>query len=305
MNRKGLIWLMWMALPLTAVRYWLAWDRLPQQMATHFDITWQPNGWMPREVSLRFALGITAFLLVVFTGTLLAIEKRRTSGTFSWALLGFFYLVLGIAYFANASVLQYNLNGRPIVLWLMMALVPLGIVALLAVYLGTQRGKALPPAACIARETHASPLLAIVLLAPLVFELWIFSVVPLAAVRAAGALMCVLFVVLATFAASGFRYRFGPAGVEISTLGFRLRSIPLLQIETYAIERWSLLRGYGIRGVGSSRAYVWCNQVVHIRTTQGDVFLGHSDPERIVRDLDAIKQAPKPNVRPPSPLGRQ
>ena len=100
--------------------------------------------------------------------------------------------------------------------------------------------------------------------------------------------MCALFLTLAAFAWSGFEYRFGPAGVEVSTLGFRLRSIPLAQIEGYAVEPWNLLRGYGIRGVGNTRAYVWCNQVVHIKTTGGDVFLGHTDPQRIVRDLDSI-----------------
>jgi hypothetical protein len=28
--------------------------------------------------------------------------------------------------------------------------------------------------------------------------------------------------------------------------------------------------------------------VVHIRTSNGEIFLGHSDPERIVRDLDMV-----------------
>ena len=101
--------------------------------------------------------------------------------------------------------------------------------------------------------------------------------------------MCVLFLVLAAFAWNGFQYNFGPGGLEIRTLGFRLRSIPLAQIQSYGVERWSLLRGYGIRGVGGSRAYVWGNKVVHIRTPQGEVFLGHGDPEQIVRDLDMIR----------------
>jgi hypothetical protein len=291
MNRRAFqafTCLMWLALPLTALRYWLAWDRLPLRMATHFDINWKPNGWMTREVSLRFALGITAFLLVVFTGVMSAIQKRKVSGTFSWVLLGFFYLILGIAYFANSSVLEYNLNGQRIVLGPVMALVPLAIIALIAVYVGAERGERLPAHDWIATETHASPLLAVVFLAPLVFEMWIFAAVPLGVVRAAGALMCLVFFVLAAFAWSGFQYHFGPLGVEISTLGFRLRSIPLGHIESYAVEPWTLLRGYGIRGVGDTRAYVWCNQVVHIKTTHGDVFLGHDNPERIVRDLDSI-----------------
>ena len=69
---------------------------------------------------------------------------------------------------------------------------------------------------------------------------------------------------------------------------FRLRSIPKQAIVRYSIEPWALMRGYGIRGVGSTRAYVWGNKVVHITTTNGEVFLGHSDPERIIRDLDRV-----------------
>ncbi len=71
-------------------------------------------------------------------------------------------------------------------------------------------------------------------------------------------------------------------------LGFSLRTIPKDQIVSYSIEPWSLLRGYGIRGIGRTRAYVWCNRVVHIRTQGGEIYLGHNDPERIVRDLDLV-----------------
>jgi len=86
----------------------------------------------------------------------------------------------------------------------------------------------------------------------------------------------------------GFQYRFLPQGVEIRLLGFRLRSIPKQSIVSYSIEPWAFIRGYGIRGLGSTRAYVWCNKVVHIRTSNGEIFLGHGDPERIVRDLDLV-----------------
>src|SRR6266446_4221048 len=87
---------------------------------------------------------------------------------------------------------------------------------------------------------------------------------------------------------SGFQYRFLRHGVEIRMLGFRLRSIPRQSIVSYSIEPWALARGYGIRGIGSSRAYVWCNKVVHIKTSNGEIFLGHNDPQRIVRDLDMV-----------------
>jgi hypothetical protein len=87
---------------------------------------------------------------------------------------------------------------------------------------------------------------------------------------------------------SGFQYRFLRHGVEIRMLGFHLRSIPKQSIVSYSIEPWAFIRGYGIRGIGSRRAYVWSNKVVHIKTSNGDVFLGHNDPERIVRDLDRV-----------------
>ena len=87
---------------------------------------------------------------------------------------------------------------------------------------------------------------------------------------------------------SGFQYRFVRGGVEIRMLGFRLRSIPKQSIVSYSIEPWALIRGYGIRGFGSTRAYVWCNQVVLIRTSNGNIYLGHSEPQRIVRDLDRV-----------------
>jgi hypothetical protein len=88
---------------------------------------------------------------------------------------------------------------------------------------------------------------------------------------------------------SGFQYRFHQDGIEIRMLGFRLRSIPRSEIVGYAIEPWSFIRGYGIRGIGRTRAYVWCNQVVHIKLSDGnEVYLGHKDPERIVCDLDKM-----------------
>jgi hypothetical protein len=87
---------------------------------------------------------------------------------------------------------------------------------------------------------------------------------------------------------SGFQYRFLRDGVEVRTLGFRLKSIPKESIVNYEIKPWPFICGRGIRGIGSRRAYVWSNQVVHIKTTAGDVFLGHKQPAQIVRDLDLV-----------------
>jgi hypothetical protein len=292
MNRKWwntMIGLLWLVLPAVALRYWLVWDRLPTYMATHFDAAGRPNGWMSRQVSLEFALGITAFLLVIFTLVLYFAHRQHTADRFSWALLGFFYLVVGFLYSVNSGIVEHNLTGRPVLVTPVLILLPVAILALMAIYLRTKRGEPLPASAPIAEEIHASRWWALVFLVPLVLEFWMFVTVPLAGARLAATLLSLLFAACAAFAWSGFQYRFTQAGLEIYTLGFRLRSIPRAQIHDYTVEGWSPLRGYGIRGVGGCRAYVWSNRVVHIKTNDGDVFLGHSEPERIVHDLDAIK----------------
>ncbi len=292
MNRKLWPWLIalpWIALPAIAVRYWLVWDQLPVQLATHFDINGQPNGWMSREVSLGFALGTTAFLLLIFTLVLFVAHRKQVADVFSWALLGFFYVVIGIIYFINSSVLEHNLTGRPVTVTPALLLIPVAILVLMAIYLGTKRGESLPGPP-IAEEVHASRLWTLVFVLPMVLELGIIAVVRLPGVRLAAALLCLLFVGCAALTWSGFQYRFSPAGVEIRTLGFRLHSIPVEQIQRYEPGNWSLWRGYGIRGIGNRRAYVWGNKGVRIKTTEGEIFLGHSEPERVLRDLDAIKQ---------------
>lgn len=299
MNRRAfqiLTWLMWLALPLLALRYWQVWDQLPVRMATHFDINGHANGWMTREVSLWFVLGITTFLLTLFTAILLIIHWQKISDTASWALLAFSYFVVAFVFYGNELVVRHNLNGAPVELGPSLLLIPLAIFALLAVFLGAQRGRPLATDNWVAEETHSSPGFAMLFVLPLFLEFWMLSVVPVQVVRLALALMCILFSVVAVAAWSGFRYYFGPAGVEIRTIGYRLRSIPVGEINSYKIEGWNLLRGYGIRGVGRSRAYVWGNKVVHIKTPQGEVFLGHSEPERIMRDLDMITQSREQEV---------
>jgi len=38
----------------------------------------------------------------------------------------------------------------------------------------------------------------------------------------------------------------------------------------------------------SATAYVWGKRGVRIKTSEGEVFLGHSQPEKLVRDLDLM-----------------
>jgi hypothetical protein len=140
----------------------------------------------------------------------------------------------------------------------------------------------------LVEETHSARAWILLILPALIVPLIAASMIPVPAVRLALALVGLIGFATIAAACSGFQYRFLKHGVEIRVLGFRLRSIPREQIKSYEAESWSALRGYGIRGVGNTRAYVWGNKVVHIKTSNGDMFLGHSDPARIVRDLDKV-----------------
>jgi hypothetical protein len=140
----------------------------------------------------------------------------------------------------------------------------------------------------LAEETHSGRAWSLIIFLALIGPLIGVALVPSTAGRWAVALVGVIAIGTFAMSWSGFQYRFLRHGVEIRMLGFRLRSIPKQSIVSYSIEPWAFIRGYGIRGIGSSRAYVWCNQVVHIKTSNGEIFLGHSDPHRIVRDLDMV-----------------
>lgn len=285
---RKLIWLMWLALPATALRFWSAWGQLPVRMATHFNASGQPNGWMPKETALVFALGITAVMLIVFTAILWIMQKQEVTGAASWAMLAFSYLIIAFVYSANDKVVSYNLTGQRVDLDLWMALLPPAIIVFLAIYLQSKRGQALPASVPLAEETHSSRRWGAVLMLAGSGILVGGMQAPAAALKIGIALISALLLVSGLAAWSGFRYSFSPSGLEISTLGYRLRSIPKEQIKSYAIAPWNIARGYGIRGVGNSRAYVWGNRGVQIETTQGQVFIGHNHPERIVRDLEMI-----------------
>jgi hypothetical protein len=290
MNRKwwnAFIVGMWLGLPAVALRYWLVWDRLPRYIATHFDAANHPNGWMTPQGSLRFIELLMFFMLAVFTIIITRIRKPDVAG---WAVLGLFYVILGTLYLINDSVLDYNLHQRPINLSLGIVLLFAAIFTVATIILGTKRGTTLPTGTLLAEETHAGRAWTLVFMIPLGIELGVMAFVSNNGIRLAMALGAAILLVATAAAWSGFRYVFTNSGMEVRTLGFRLRSIPASQIREYAVAPWNPLGGYGIRGIGERRAYVWGNKGVRIKTTEGEVFLGHCEPQRIVHDLDVMKQ---------------
>jgi hypothetical protein len=284
--------LLWLALPLVAFEYRRAWNQLPARMATHFNAAGQANGWMPRDQALNFGVGFMAFLLLIFTALLFYTARTRIDA-FSWAILAFIALVCGFVVEVNRALVNYNLHGTAVLPGAMLIAVPIAVVLLFATYIASRREPPLLPRPhtatdVLAEETHSGRFAALLILPAVIGPAIAAAWVPVPALRLSMALIGLIGLATMVAAWSGFQYRFLPHGVEIRSLGFRLRSIPRQQIQSYAPESWNLMRGYGIRGVGNSRAYVWGNKVVHIKTTNGDICLGHSDPQRIVRDLDRV-----------------
>src|SRR6185437_12855216 len=279
---------LWAALPAIYFQYADAWNRLPVRMATHFDINGHANGWAPRETSMWFILGVTA--LVVLVGTVLLARIRKPDAS-AWGVLAMFYIVLAVLYRASAAVIEYNLSGNFLSMAWEMKVFIVAVVAIILLSVVPRRGVPLQHSDLVAEEVHSSSALAIIFGAAALCEIVAAFAIHISAARIGLFAAAALFIAITAMTASGFQYLFRRTGLEIRTLGFRLRSIPLAQIQNYAIQPWSWVRGYGIRGVGASRAYVWGNRVVRIQTSDGEIFLGHSNPERIVRDLDAMKQS--------------
>jgi len=289
---RALTAMLWLALPLTALQYWSVWDQLPGRMATHFGAAGQPNGWMTRETSLIFAMVVTTLLLAALTWALIRVRKPDL---LAWSLLAMLYVVMGGLFSINIEVLRYNLYGRPLNIVPALAVVFIAAIALTAVALVSKRGVELPRHADVveAEEVHGSLLWASVFSVLTAVEVGVITVIPLGGLRWVMALPALLLLGAAVLAWGGFHYRFTGHGVEISTLGFRLRSIPLENIKAYAVAPWNPMGGYGIRGIGERRAYVWGNTGVRLMLSDGEVFLGHGEPERIMQDLNLIRQNQK------------
>jgi hypothetical protein len=105
---KSAVWLMWLALPLTALDYWQAWGRFPMRLAVHFDANWQPNGYTSREGALMLGLGIMAVMLLLFTVGGLIVNALKPAA--AWPMLILFYVVLGFLCYGNYSIVKWNLE---------------------------------------------------------------------------------------------------------------------------------------------------------------------------------------------------
>jgi hypothetical protein len=288
---RALAALLWLAPIAVLVRYWQLWDQLPLRMATHFNAAGRPNGWMTREMSLYWSAGFLAFMVATFFGVARVVERKYPESKLSWVLLAFFHAEAWTCVYLMDSLIKYSLNQTPIAVAPLPVVTAIGILAVTVVALAETRGTALPTHnEVIAEEIHRGRKWSLLFLAPVLVLIAMAFASPNFMIRLS--LYIVALIALGAFAMAwdGFHYFFTRHGVEIRTLGFRLKSIPLLQIKSYEIQKWNAIRGYGIRGAGNCKAYVWGNSGVRVDLYDGSVFLGHSDAQRIVHDLNVIKR---------------
>src|SRR5262249_30455882 len=265
----------WLVPPVLALRYWQVWDRLPVRIASHFDAIGRPNGYMTRAGSMIFVICISAFIALL--GTLILTRVRKPEPV-SFAIVGFFYVILGVIFYGNESVLAYNLHQVPVSVGPVIFAVLLSVVALTATVLLVGRGHRLPKGTVLAEEVHSGRGWLVLFLFPLFIELFVITKLPNNPTRIAMAVSVLVLGTIAAFMWDGFHYIFTGSGVEIRMLGFRLRSIPKESIRDYRVDRWNALKGYGVRGLGECKAYVFGNKGVRITTSDGEVFLGHTEP---------------------------
>lgn len=316
-TRRLLAWLPMAGVAALALHAIAVWDQLPAVMMSHFDAQGNANGYMPREPF--FAV---SFAILVFTVTLMAVMTDRIGrrkAAAGWGLLALTWVTNAFLIATFWAAITANLEHAPlriVPVWiLLVVLIPVTLAISIdgrwwlsggrreaarqmvhpaQAKIGIERGTI--SAQLITEQRHGSRGFALLFvltaagMAALVFALPSHGrpafVLPLV-----GGIVA-LILASALWAWRGFVYRFTTQGIEVRALGFRLRSIPVSQITEFRAQRVNPLTdfgGWGIKGFGSDTAYIWGgHKALHIRTNRGDVYLGHNDPDRLVRDLEAI-----------------
>ena len=286
-----LVAVLWLMLPLLAWHIVSVWTALPREMVTHFDANGRPNGW---QSPAQFAVFAPAFLLFELSIMSFAMHRACRVQSMWRSLTIIAYLAVGICFMVFWQVLDHAAYGVPMTqVWPSPAIMPVAalvfaVIALCSVKFGDP-GQSRGPHVLIAEEQHRS-LLQLLLVVPgmgIGGYLWISNPTPL---RYIGIFLLAVMSWIAVAVLDGFHYLVRTDGIQIRGFLLPLRFVPRSAIRSYRADRWKGL-GYGIRLTSTGTAYIWGGRdVVNIVTDSGDVMLGHSEPERLIRDLDQMMQ---------------
>jgi hypothetical protein len=315
LNRKPVILLLllipWVLSLTFLVRLLSVWDRLPASLVVHFDATGLPNGWMSPGGFLIFA-GLS--LLAEMSVCSWFVYRLRNERYLAPALLVLLYLFAAGELSLFWQLLAYNLDGTAVrwsgvaVAAALAAVIPaVAVVAFRGDGSGGSprqrapghRGQTAPGSRhgdggkVLAVEAHRSrrrfwinlPFCLGLVIGWMASPNLFWKGVVLALTAGVGAVMWLIW--------WGFRYRFTTAGIEVRGPWGRLAFLPADEIESWEVATVRPLRdlgGWGIRGGGRHRAYIWGgNRVLRITRRDGELLLGHERPEHLARHLDEMR----------------
>ena len=277
MNRKFFrlrSWLMWLRCRITALRFGLVGIVCPLAWPRTSSTLGRPNGWMTREMSLVYtALGVYRFM----RGGLRYCVIRRPQDPDSrmqfpgrcWVS---FICVIGVCLRRESRRSGFNLrlhypwNQIVSVVHLAIALIAWSAVVHRVKIAATICQSWMSMAEEVSRLARAGVFCSSL---SLLAQIWGPHRHPDSAgpprVDACG-LCCSAVVAIHMGLASiiSSRVRASRFALWVSACG----PFHAMKLSNTQVESWNPLRGYGIRGIGDRRAYVWGNQGVRIKTTE-------------------------------------
>lgn len=105
--------LLWIALPLTAFRYWVVWNELPATLATRFDPQdlRQPTAFTTRIHALEVGLVACGSIALIAWVALNLRVKRTVADLGGWLWLTGLYCLMGVVVSVQHVLLQSQLIG--------------------------------------------------------------------------------------------------------------------------------------------------------------------------------------------------
>jgi hypothetical protein len=293
-NWRIAMWVPWLALAIMFVDVAANYAQLPPRIASHFNAAGVANGWAPKEQFFTVILPIGAVFLALFT--FLTSRFPQISGL-GWLVMVVEYWGAGVLVGLTHATLRYNLGQAstldfPFVTWtlIMLGALVIGEIGRIRV-VGQQAVQR--QGDVIAEYRHSGNGVAVILAG-----LGAAAVGLPTALGATGlaltipAVVGVLMVACAVWAYSGFVYRVSTSGVEIRMLGMSIRFIAAADIQSVQAQQCNPLTdfgGWGIRGIGEMRAYIWGgHRCVQIRTDRGErIYLGIDAAHQLAQQIEA------------------
>jgi hypothetical protein len=285
----------WLAVAAMLADIWMAYDRLPPVIASHFGINGAPNGWAPKTQVFTTIVPIALGLVLLFTFLLSRFTKLGGLGGLLlmaeyWAtglLFGLTHATLRVG-LGETARLEFPAGGWSVLMGAVLVVGEASRVMAMRKQANAEHGT--PVGEYVHNSTPMAAFFALLAVGAFIGA----ALMPLPGVGKGTFVVfgCVIGG-CAVWAWTGFTYRLTTAGLEIRSLAVPLRFVAASEIEMVRAEDCNPLTDFGgcdIRGIGHMRAYIWgVKRCVHVRTVAGDeIYLGIADPEPMAQALQSL-----------------